>query len=67
MKLQLDFPKQVLSGWKITFYNVLGETVPVTAYISNGNKLDISTLEKGWYQLFFTDGTENYSTSFIKQ
>ena len=66
-EITVDFPKQVLTGWKITVFNLLGETVPVSADFSNGNKLDISTLEKGWYQLFFTDGTENYSTSFIKQ
>jgi hypothetical protein len=27
-EITVDFPKQVLSGWKLTVYNVLGETVP---------------------------------------
>jgi hypothetical protein len=67
MRLQWIFQNRFYQVGNLQFYNVLGETVPVSADFSNGNKLDISALEKGWYQLFFTDGTENYSTSFIKQ
>jgi hypothetical protein len=32
-----------------------------------GNKLDISLLAKGLYQLLLTSGENNYSTSFVKE
>lgn len=64
-ELTLDIPQQIFSDWKVTIYNVLGEMLPELTELS-GNKIDISMLPKGWYQLFLSGGEDNYATSFVK-
>lgn len=65
-EIMLDIPKQVLQDWKVTVYNVLGETLPISELLP-GNKIDISLLPKGWYHLLITSADKSYSASFVKE
>lgn len=65
-EITLDIPKQVAADWKVSVYNVLGEVMPIPTVLP-GNKLDITSLAKGWYRLLLTSGENNYSTSFVKE
>lgn len=52
---------------RLAVYDVSGREVIVSAKFPTDNKLTVSNLPKGWYQLVVETNDKSYITSFVKQ
>ena len=60
-----DAEKFVDGEESVTIYNMLGQTVLTKAVISNGQSIDITSLAKGIYNVYFNNAKVSYK--FIKE
>ncbi len=66
-EVYLNIPTINNSVTRLVVYNVSGKEVMGFDEFPQGNKIAISSLPEGWYQLVVETGSKNYIATFIKQ
>lgn len=65
--LNVDIPKMISGKLSFSVYNAVGEEVLRQPSLSPDNKINVSNLAKGWYQLVIRGEEKMYETSFVKE
>ncbi|MFN8237435.1 MAG: T9SS type A sorting domain-containing protein [Chitinophagales bacterium] len=66
-ELFINLPTLQNTSSRLIVYDITGKEIMVASKIPQDNKIGISSLPKGWYQLAIESTDKNYIASFVKQ